>query len=471
MTNFKLTSNFHNNLLPGVGEAKLQGETVYITAYPNTNVTLIRGVNKVKLLQLSNDIQYVSGKVNESDVYVFENGETKLTIKVEAENIKHETELYINTDPVYEATTPFDASQAKRKTTLTAGILILILLVVSVVFGINQKKKTEFNSKSEARLNAAISDYDQSVSEGEIDKKTSRDLFIQAQTELISLKADGYKNQKLDDLLKVISEKESEILGEVSVNTNELLDLTLQINGFEGDRMVSTGEMMFVLDSKNKNIIQVDVNGKGAKIAANKDDLDGLINIASYESRLFSVNNDGIYEITDSKNKIKDNPSSDSFFYVYSGNIYFLDKTANQIYRYAGSGKTFADKTDWLAPGIEADFSKVKDMTIDGSIWLISSTGKVTKFTNGNPNSVSLDGITENIENPTSVYTNEELKYTYILERDKQRVIVLEKNGDFKMQYKSDKFKDCTDLVVSEKDGKAILLDGSKLLYFDLKNM
>jgi hypothetical protein len=159
----------------------------------------------------------------------------------------------------------------------------------------------------------------------------------------------------------------------------------------------------------------------------------------------------------------------ESLFYLYSANIYIVDKGANQIYRLAGSGSSFSDKSEWIAPGIEADFSKVKDMTIDGSILLLSSSGKVTKFTNGNPTAILLDGITENLENPTAIYTNEDLKYTYILDKDKGRVVVLEKNGDFKIQYRSEEIKNSTDLVVSEENGKVILLNGSKLTYIDLK--
>ena len=111
--------------------------------------------------------------------------------------------------------------------------------------------------------------------------------------------------------------------------------------------------------------------------------------------------------------------------------------------------------------------SKVKDVVIDGSIWLLSSSGKVTKLTNGNPMAILMKGIIDEINNPTAIYTNEELKYVYILEREKGRVVILEKNGNFKMQYTSDAIKEAKDLVVSEKENKVILLISSKLMYFE----
>lgn len=454
MTNLILTSNFNGNTLRGVGKATLKNGTISITTETGTSVVLLRGINKVVLLEPNSTQRNTYGKVQISDVYTLENLDQKLILKVENKEmrssfaIKHETNLYINDNQT------FDATLTKRKTTLTIGILIIILLIVSVVFGIRQKKLNEFNTKSEEQLNIAILSYE----------NLSRESFISAKEIAIKLKEDGYKNEKLNELLKNINEKESEILGEIKPEIKELLNLTLQINDFEGDVLVSTGETMFVWDKDNKNIIQLNVNGKDAKIVAKKDDLRFSVaikdtrQIASYEGTLFLDKLDGVYEI-----------DNNSLFYMYAGNIYVVSKSENQIFRYSANGKTFSSKTDWLAPGIEADFSKVIDITIDGSIWLLSSSGKVAKFTNGNPNSVLMKGIIDPLENPTAIYTNENLKYTYILDREKGRVIVLEKNGDFKLQYISEKIKNATDLVVSEKEGKIILLSGSKLMYFEPK--
>lgn len=453
MSNLKLSSSFVNNILPGVGQATLQNDLILISVEPNTSASLLRGVNKVFLLKPQDTTQTTQGRANLGDVYTLENNDNKLIIKVENEDVRHETDIFINPDPIT------DSSSTKRKTTLSVGVLLLIMLLVSVIFGVKQKNINEFNKKSEEKLNSAISSYEMKT----------RESFVNAKEIATKLKSDGYKNQKLDDLLLQISKSESEILGEVKVETKDLLDLTLQINNFNGGSMVSTGETIFVYDQNDKNIIKLDTNGKNAKIVAKKDVLDGVIGIASYQDKLFTINNDGIYEIASSKNKVKDLDWGESLFYLYSANIYMVDKGNNKIYRFSGNGKTFGDKSDWLAPGIEVDFSKVIDMTIDGSIWVLSSTGKVTRFTNGNPASMSMEGIVSILEKPTAIYTNENLKYLYILERDTGRVVVLEKSGKFKMQYISDQIKNASDLVVDEKNQKIILLSGSKLVYFEPK--
>ncbi len=460
MTNLILTSNYNGNKLFGVGGATLQSEKILISTESGTSATLLRGADKVNLSKFVNQRNVISGIAKLNDVYVLENGDKKLTIKIEESTVHHETNIYIDSNKI------IDATSSKRKTTLTAGVIILLLLIASVVFGIRQKQKNEFNSKSEVRLQTAIENFE----------LKTRDSFSKAQEIAFDLKEQGYKNEKLDDLINKIKESESDILGEVKVDPKELIDLTLQINGFNGNKISLSGKTMFIFDESEKNIVKLGLDGKSASIAAKGQQLDGVVDIGSYDNKLFSLNNDGIYEVGDKKIKLKDSDWGNSIFQLYSANIYMLDKDKNQIYRFSGNGKTvsgagtsFSDKTDWLAPGVEADFLKVVDMSIDGSIWLLSSTGKVSKFTNGNPIPVMLNGISEKLEKPTAIYTNENQKYVYILDRDKGRVVVLEKNGNYKIQYISDDIKNATDLVSDEENKKIILLTGSKLVYFEPK--
>ena len=472
----KLTSNSSDNSLAGVGRAELQGDTITIIGEKEVAATLFRGVNKVTLFKPVDQKQTITGKALLGDVYVLESGEEKLTIKVEEEETKHETNIFLNNNPSYDATTKFDLTSTKRKTTLTVGVLILILLIVSVVFGINQKNKKEFEKESKEKLTIATANYEKSISEENLDKTSSRELFVSAKEIAFKLREDGYKSEGLSKLISDITSKEAEVLGEIKKESKELLDLTLQTSGFNGDQISSTGKEVFIFDKTNKNVIQVDTDGKDAKKIAGKDILEGAKQLASYGDRLFSLNDDGIYEITNKREKIftpdgeKERDLGESLFYLYSGNIYLTDKNANMIYRFAGNNNSFSDKTEWLAPGIEVDFSKIIDITIDGSIWLLSSSGKATKFTNGNPSVVLMKGIVEELNSPTAIYTNEKLKYVYILEKETGRVIALEKNGNFKLQYKSDAIKEAKELIVSEDESKIILLTGPKLMYFNLNN-
>ncbi len=462
MNDLILFSNYSDNTLDGVGRVSIKDDVITVNLQPGSSATLLRGINKVLLLENDSKLQSITGKALDGDVYTLENSDLKLIVKVQRRNVENTSKLYIN------PTLPEEAISGKRKTTLTVGILILLLLLVSVFFGVKQKNRAEFSKNSEEKLSQALSDYEKSIIEESIDKTSSRNLFLAAKETARKLKDEGFKSSDLDTLLTNLSNKESEILGEKVVEVNELLDLTLQINNFSASQMVSTGGTIFVFDKTIKSVIQFNSDGKDVRIAASNDDMENIEQVASYEERLFGLSDDGIYELSKGREKIKDSQWGESLIYLYSANIYLVEKNAGQIYRFAADGRDFTDKQDWLAPGIEVDLSKIMDMSIDGSIWLLSSSGKVTKFTNGNPNGIIMEGIVDEISKPTAIYTNEELEFVYILEAEKSRIVVLEKNGDFKLQYVSDAIKAANDLVVSEKEGKIILLTGSKLMYIQI---
>lgn len=459
----KLTSNVGRPSLDNVGFVTLDSGKIVIQTEANCTATLNRDGQNITLLKPSELPSKTSGVPKIGDVYTIEHGLEKLIVTVEEEKEYTPDNIYINSEKVTES------SDRGRKTTLTVGVLLLILLVASVAFGIKQKNSKNFNEKSETKLSEALSLYESSVN-GTVDKNEARKSFINSKEIATNLKSNGYRNEKLDELLKNISDKESDIVGEVRPETKEFLDLTLQTSGFDGKNMVSSGDDIFVFDDSNKNIIKVGIENKSAKIAANKENINDANVIASYQDRLFLNRSDGIYEVDVVSKKVIERDWNDTnLFYSYASNIYLLDKDDKEIYRFAGSNKTFGSKSGWLAPGIEMDFSKVIDMVIDGSIWLLSSTGKVTKLTNGNPQAISLNGIPEPLENPTAIYTNEDNKNVYILEKDKGRVVVIDKTGEFKLQYLSDEFKNAKDIVVSETEQKAILLTGAKLISFEVK--
>jgi len=98
-------------------------------------------------------------------------------------------------------------------------------------------------------------------------------------------------------------------------------------------------------------------------------------------------------------------------------------------------------------------------------------SGDVHKYSLGNRISFEVSGVNPEITFLNSVYTNEELSYVYILDRQEGRVVVIDKEGKYKAQYIHDKIKQATDLAVSEKNKKIIILTGDKLLSLEAKHL
>ena len=476
MSAYKLLFNLGKSQLEDTGSAFLTEDLITIKLDPHSQALLQREGKLIKLAESGDIPKTITGKVKQGDVYTIGTQHEKLVASVEETiekkfnfNLKlpqfSKKQIFLKEQDLY-------ASQPQgKKTTLTVGIVLLVLLIVSVVFGIRQKNIRETNRIYKEKLEKAISSYQESLDLFAVDKTKARQLFMESSQLANEVAASKYKDERTKTLVNEINTKQGEILGEYKSTTTEFLDLTLQTSSFNGSQIASSGEDMFILDKKNKKIIKVNIKTKKTSLAADTDQVEGGNYLGAYEDRFYLMKDDGIYELGgSSEDKVLEKDWDNPFFYLYSANLYLLDRSAIKIFRYSGTTDGFGSKSDWIAPGIEADFSKVVDITIDGSIWLLSSSGKVSKFTLGNPQSITLDGIPENMDNPTAIYTNEELKNVYILDSKKGRVVVIDKTGDFVVQYVADDIKNAKDLVVSENENKIILLVGGKLLTIDLKN-
>ena len=100
----------------------------------------------------------------------------------------------------------------------------------------------------------------------------------------------------------------------------------------------------------------------------------------------------------------------------------------------------------------------------------MSETGKVFKFTRGNQDTLVFADIVPNLSKPTAIYTNEKLKYVYLMERETGRIIVVDKEGNYQAQYFSDKIKEARGLVVSEEVGKIIIATEDKLYSINISH-
>ena len=157
--------------------------------------------------------------------------------------------------------------------------------------------------------------------------------------------------------------------------------------------------------------------------------------------------------------------------HAFSANIYLLDKGKNEILRYSGSQSGFGNGKNWFAPGITVDLSNVSSFAIDGSIWLLTQSGEIEKYTNGNPQNFVLSGLEGSVVGARDIFTDEVMKYIYVLDNQKGRVIVIDKEGQYKAEYLSEEIKKAAKLVVSEEEKKIILMVQDKLYAIELKHI
>ena len=157
--------------------------------------------------------------------------------------------------------------------------------------------------------------------------------------------------------------------------------------------------------------------------------------------------------------------NSASFF---NGNFYLLDGIMGKIYRHSlnqgsqanfGGGQSYTTNTNNLKNGVS--------MAIDGAIYVLHSSGTVSKFQNGKAVDFSLQGLPtphNKIEQPIKIYTDSDTTSIYILDNATKRIVEFDKDGHFIHQYAlPSSFSKITDFSVSAKTKKIWILNQNNL--------
>jgi len=360
----------------------------------------------------------------------------------------------------------------KRKVAVSIGAILVILLIVSIGFGIRQKKIGETRSRYEGRLTEAQHEFEEAIRLFSLNPERARELFIHSRNLSEELLGEGVSDRDLDELKKNLEQNRGYILGEYKIEPELFIDISLLSEGLIGDDLAASAGQLFVLDKNGKRIVQVSIDTKKTEVVAGPEQIDEVDDIAAYAERVFILNSSGVFEVGEEKKKAVDADwEGEVLSYTYAGNLYILEKDNSEIWRYSGTGETFGSKQRWLAPGVEPDLGNIFSWTIDGSIWFLSETGGVFKYTRGNQDSLTIAGAVPNLSSPSAIYTNEELEFVYILEKENQRVVVIDKEGNYQAQYLNEVIGEAKNLAVSEEEGKIIFLTETKLYSIEAKHL
>lgn len=254
------------------------------------------------------------------------------------------------------------------------------------------------------------------------------------------------------------------------------LDLGLIKDGFSASLLSLSHGNLLLLDSNQKTVVRVNLTTKANKILAGGDKI-GKAKLVSLNGEVAWIYSQdfGIIKVDSSDNTVTvvekpdDNWGVISDIYGFAGNIYLLDSLKNQIWKYVPVESGYSGLLTYFKDSVKTDLLSVKRMQIDSSVWILKGNGDISKFTQGIPDFFSVGGLDKNIKNPKSLFVSDETDNLYLLDSGNNRLLVLDKKGQYIAQYLSDKMSTFSDLVVDEKGKKVYLLDGSKIYSMDLK--
>lgn len=332
--------------------------------------------------------------------------------------------------------TPFSHRQ---KLFLTIAIVLLIVLASTVYLSMKKMR----DDKAAALFQGVFAPAQQKYDEGQglltLNQSLARDDFKQAKDMLEGAKskfpADSQEEKQITDLLAKVDKGLSD---------------TAQINTVEAKKVDSSTDAFLAFASKN--------TGK----VLTQDDTSfymGSDTAISQVNKKTAKSTDIIKNKTDWKTM--------AGLGTYLGNFYIAD-SSDGVLKYVPAGGSFS-KSAYFADGVKPDLSKATSLAIDGSIWILTTDGQILKFTKGKADSFSISGLDNKFSSPTRIVTSVDDDNIYILDNGNTRIVVIKKDGTYVAQYGANILKNTTEMTVSEKNKKVLVLSSSDIYQIDLK--
>lgn len=350
---------------------------------------------------------------------------------------------------------------------IPASILVLLILMIGV--GMVRKNRLAFERDFQSLNTSVEAKIAETISVGDLNPERARILLTQAKAEveqyLDSKTKDQYK-ERARKLLVEIEETEDKAFKKNEVQLSTVVELGVLEKELEAEKMKSDGHGNLVfLDTKNPRVVSMNLMDRSRQTFELSQD-SVTVDLGVSEAKTLTLESTGATEL-DWKNKtVKQVIEGDEFWkqptliQIFAGNAYIFDLEQSEIWKYPTLGETYGGRRRWLAGGITPDLSKVIDMKVVGDIWLLTSSGKLERYSRGAPVTFSMEGFpakseAKRLADPKAMWVSEEL--VYVLENGAERVVVFGEDGKYKSQYVNSEFSKASDLVVVDDKGYVLI--------------
>jgi hypothetical protein len=116
--------------------------------------------------------------------------------------------------------------------------------------------------------------------------------------------------------------------------------------------------------------------------------------------------------------------------------------------------------------GVKLD--TIVSMAINGSVWLGGNDGAIYKLARGERQVFSPQGLEEPFTSSVLLAVNPEGEKLAVVEPAKQRLVILDKDGNYQQQVNSPQIGGVTDVFLSADEKSVFLIGGSVVYKVDL---
>lgn len=360
-----------------------------------------------------------------------------------------------------------------------AAIVLTVIFLVSVGLGIAKQLNTQTNKEAEAALVAARHAFEEGVALLELNPVKGRERLNEAKETLApfvgKLNDRTRQGRDVSTLYGQITDNLTQAMQIVEAPPSLFFDMSLVKQGAVASAIALEGDTLAVADQLGQTMYTLDLPTKSAAIVGGGQIVSGVRDVSVHGDRLFALTPEGVVEVRTKERKSsliikRDEVWGDASAVVsFGGNLYVLDNEKNRIWKYVAIESGFSPIREYLNPDTLPDFATATNMTIDGRVWVATRVGKIFRFVQGKEETFLPKGVEPALEADLLVFTSDEAKNIYLLDRTLSRVVVLDADGTYLAQYRwSGDFK-VQRFVVSESQKKILLLSGGKIYALEMK--
>lgn len=361
-------------------------------------------------------------------------------------------------------------------------ILIIIAVISLVLFSYNiSKKKIEIENEAEQKNYTEISSL--------IEQKQNK-----ADASLLYSDEDGAKKlyEEIKELLNELPEETEEqikqhqefeekytaflekIRNVIRVDEPERIsDLKNLLSGSDPLNMELIGNKLYLGDTSQKSLYNIDLDDDLATVITDtRDRIESLGICAVNENMIYYFNNDLITQFNADNDEflnlsINPGDANVSSAAIFRNRLYLSDVKNGQILRFNLNGSSYSAPYAWI--NNNTDLSGAVSMAIDGDIYLLFENGELLKYYRGDLSTFKLEAIDPPLENGNKLRADQEGDNIYILDKNENRIVVFDKQGQFIYQLKYPGLSDLKDFVVDIENKLVYLLNGTQVYKSKLK--
>lgn len=357
---------------------------------------------------------------------------------------------------------------------------ILVVLAVIIIFGkisANNSSRSNIASKNDLAISydRAKSLYETGKQDVALGKSSGKVTLADALTEAQKAKDYEPNRDKSLALIKDIQSVFDKLIGAKRIYANSVsIDLP------EKTRMViSVGNEIFSVCLANEIYRGTYNNYTAEKVAAFPEGAGSIefLTYSSYLKKLYVYSTNNIAYALNLEAKSLDIASQDASvwedaatFLNYKSNLYLLDPDGNQIWKHSGSNEGFGAGSKYIRSS-KTSVANAVDAAVDGSFFVLSSDGSVSKIYQGSVDSnfkmKNTPSPDNSLSGATKIFTDEDTVSIFVLDTPRNRVVRYNKSGDYQDQFIIDGAS-LKDFAVNSKLQKMWLLADNKLFEITL---